>query len=608
MNDNIVIIIIVIIILISLLLIFLFRHEYFKPSEDIDQYGTYSEKNVTSCYNMTGRCSDTGISITSQDCIPNSTNGRGCVGPNGEQTFASKTETKACSIACRSQVWQIIETSPCLYNDENVACVLPGTEGTQTITQICVPNDSTGPNMCLLENDPFTNNIPDGCFLSTNFPNMIECNIETTVTTTVNCVPSQFTKPICGIWGVRDILNYETNNVQYSNATNQCYNGILPVPSYDCYAPDGRKYTLDSDILKPGFNTQAMQCFQKLSPDASGYSSTLLPGNAICTEYPGCIIGGEVQSIDNGNNSTVRCQDFNNPEVPGCVNSCVYIPPNLAPTQYRLPQFQYLFASYFYLQKDNFFVSLEYTPCPLDNNNSYLPATSAAIKDGSGTLFTDCFAFTGSQLENFVPAVAIDALDAQNNTNSYQLLPSCLASTITNNSNLLLFFKPRPVLATDNPNEYRCCILAVLGKSWIGYLTTNGGSQMGWTPSTISIFDTVGTTDETADTFVITYTNSKYNILYESSIGVTTNLSIPIMYPRGYNGSLPLTGLDFISPSYGGIPINTIKNINERFSALNNLLNIKQTRLNSNTCNIYYHNGLLLPAGYPNPDVSNPEF
>ena len=211
-----------------------------------------------------------------------------------------------------------------------------------------------------------------------------------------------------------------------------------------------------------------MQCFSSLNPDASGYSSTLLPGDAICSAYIGCINSGEVISIDDGNNSTVRCQDFNNAAVPGCVNACVYIPPNLAPTEYRLPEFQYLFASYFYLQKDNFFVSLEYTPCPLDNTNSYYPDGVQAIKDGSGSLFADCLAFTGSQLENFVAAVAIDSLDAANNTNLYQISNTCLASTIANNSNLLLFFKPRAV--QYSPNEYRCCILAVLGKSWIGYL------------------------------------------------------------------------------------------------------------------------------------------
>jgi len=79
------------------------------------------------------------------------------------------------------------------------------------------------------------------------------------------------------------------------------------------------------------------------------------------------------------------------------------------------------------------------------------------------------------------------------------------------------------------------------------------------------------------------------------------------MYPSSYNGIFEMIGLNFISPSYNGIPINTITNINERFAALNNLLNIKQTRLDNNTCNIYYHTNLL-PAGYPNPDISNPEF
>ena len=86
------------------------------------------------------------------------------------------------------------------------------------------------------------------------------------------------------------------------------------------------------------------------------------------------------------------------------------------------------------------------------------------------------------------------------------------------------------------------------------------------------------------------------------------------MYPSGYIGDLTLNDLNFISPSYGGRVINTIKNINERFAALNNLLNIKQTRLNSSTCNIYYHT-TLLPPSYPNQiplilnfRISGPEF
>ena len=239
MNNDIVIIIIVTIVLLALVLIFLFRNDFFKPKDDSQQYGNYSDPNITACYNMTGRCSDSGISINSQDCIPNSNTGRGCIDPEGNQSFASKTTIKACSIACRSQVWQTTNISDCLYSDENLVCVAPGVEGTQSITQMCVPNDSTGPNMCLLENDPFTNDIPFGCFPSTNFPNMIECNIETVVTNTINCVPSEFKKPTCGIWGVRDIINYGTDNVQYSNATTQCYNGVFPIPSTDCYAPDG---------------------------------------------------------------------------------------------------------------------------------------------------------------------------------------------------------------------------------------------------------------------------------------------------------------------------------------------------------------------------------
>ena len=100
---------------------------------------------------------------------------------------------------------------------------------------------------------------------------------------------------------------------------------------------------------------------------------------------------------------------------------------------------------------------------------------------------------------------------------------------------------------------------------------------------------------------MITYTNNKYNIYFENNI-----ISVDKMYPLGYNGTLSLTDLNFISPSYGGIPINTIPNINQRFNALNNLLNIKQTRLNTSTCNLYYHT--LLPPGYPNPDVANPDF
>jgi hypothetical protein len=593
------VVIISFIIFLSLLLIFLFRHDLFKPSEDQQQFGSYGLEQSTACYNSTGRCSDTGVSIVTQNCIPNSNTGFGCIGSDGKQTFSSKTTVTPCSLSCRSQVWQINDISPCLYNDENLTCIPPSLQGLQTITQTCLPNDSTGPNMCLLEVDPYTTDIPSTCTPSINFPNLIECNIETTIITTVNCVPSQYEKPLCGVWGVRDIININTDNPQYSNATSQCYNGVISVPSSECYAADGRKYSLDSDILKPGFNTQPMQCFNQLNPDASGYSNSLLPGDAICSSYPGCITGGEIESINNGNNTTVRCQDLNNPTVPGCIDLCVYIPPNLAPISNWLPEFKYLFGAYFYIQQNNNFLSLRYTPCPTIADNSYYPA---GVSTASGIPFNDCLAVTGTQLENFVNVVSIDSLQAQNNSNLYQIKNGCLSDTITINSSLLLFFKPRAI--QTNVNQYRCCILAVLGKSWVGYLTYRN-NQLGWTPAAVAVFDLVGTTDETADTFIITYTSSGYNIYYESNNNLIS-LSVPKMYPSGYSGSLDLINLSIISPSYGGVPINTITNVTNRFNALNNLLNLKQTRLDPSTCNLYYHT-TILPANYPNPDISTPD-
>lgn len=588
MNSKNTIIFIFVIMIISLIFIFILRNELFSFIIKEEDFGTYSEPFISNCYNSTGYCSDLGKRTITQTCIPNPKNGNGCLDENNKQTFATKVTIETCTTICRSSVWYENSATQCIYRPEDTdkICLQADTLGYQTVSKTCVVNDSTGSNECILELNPDNPVIPPGCTADNN--NIAFCAVGVTVTTTKNCPVVENEKPTCGVYAIRNQVPEG-----YSEATYPCTNSIFAIPSSNCYGYDGRKYSLDSDFLKPGFSTISMECVAYINTTATGTIPTL-PKPETCLSYSGCLNDSVeiVDSIRNGNNQTVKCEDLNMPPVPGCVQSCVYIPENFEAVNIWPPEFARLFGTLTYPQRDNNVITMQYTPCPIDRNNAYVNTDYFSPSN-----FADCYSFLGVPLLSGIPIKAIDIIDAQNNYALYNLINTCTAPVIATTNSLLWVFKPRNEQFIST--QFRCSIFMIFGKNASGYLTFNNGNLI-WVQAQTSIFQNYGITEEQADTFVITYNGNSYTVFYENGDQLI-GLNIPIMKQNGDSGTIPLDNLNFVSPLFNGEPLDSIEDINVRADAIPTLLNLRYTRENPNTCNTFVK--LPLPSSYSSPDI-----
>ncbi len=592
MNTTFTLIIVFIFMIITLVFIFILRNDLFKFIVNEEDFGTYTDPLISDCYNQTGKCSDLGTRTITESCIPNNITGKGCLDDKNNQTFATRITVETCTPICRSNIWLTESETQCIYtpDDINKICIPADTLGTQSVSQTCVPNDSTGSNECIIEVNPaIPSSVPPGCTIDVSTNNLAHCSTGTTVTITKKCPVVENVKPECGVYAIRKVIDEE-----YTVATYQCVNSIFPIPTNQCYGYDGIKYGLDSDFLKPGWNTLEMECVPYINTTATGTIPEPPTQQEICLPYTNCLIDSMtiVDNVINGNIQTVRCEDFNNITVPGCVQSCIYLPENFEPVTLWPPEFAALFGTLTYPQKGNHVVTMKYTPCPLDYNNAYVDPNYF-----SEAIFSDCFAYLGIPLLSGITVGVVNVVEAQNNYTLYNIIHTCTAPHIATSSSLLWVFKPR--VTQNNSFQFRCAIFMIFGKNAAGYLTYNDGNLI-WVQGQTSIFNDYGITEEQADTFIITYNGSTYTISYESGVELVP-LSIPIFSPNGINGSITLDGLNFVSPIFNGAPLNSIEDINIRAEAIPYLLNLRYTREDPNTCNIFYKGSL--PPGYPVPDI-----
>lgn len=167
---------IIAVLVISLIILFLFAvfgGYLIKPG---DGYGVYSPIQE-------GLCQD-GMRITIQECIPNVSNGRGCINDSGIQSYAPKIKKEKCQKQQFTQIWSQID-GDCVNTSPNPNNPIYK----RTNTKTCISTGIiTGTNGCL-------NTEP----LQTGVIGIIPYNIGDTITWEENCFPLTPIVP-AGVW------------------------------------------------------------------------------------------------------------------------------------------------------------------------------------------------------------------------------------------------------------------------------------------------------------------------------------------------------------------------------------------------------------------------
>lgn len=83
-----------------------------------------------------GICGSLGTRTTVEECIPDPSTGRGCIGTDGQETYLPKYTVKECNVQCHRSVWRDIQGD----------CI----NGFRLHTKECVQQDLTGNNNCYL--------------------------------------------------------------------------------------------------------------------------------------------------------------------------------------------------------------------------------------------------------------------------------------------------------------------------------------------------------------------------------------------------------------------------------------------------------------------------
>jgi len=542
---------IIVAIFITIIVVWLFRYRFFNP---LTGYGTYGKPITTSCTNKSGSCADVGTYLSITPCIPNPVTGLGCLvdadtsllGGPPTVSFAEQITQVPCTVSCRASMWHVERTTPCLYaaGDAAQPCLSSNVRGVSTITQTCVPLDSTGPNTCALPYDPTsTAPLPIGC---TTTGGLTTCTIGTTVTLTNPCdvaVP----KPICGTW-----LPLGT-----------CGSTGPPAPRIDCRDVTGVPYAGGTDIFKIGYTTVPLKC----STD-------------VCLPHPTCV-SGTIADVNSPVTQQIICSDTHIHNVPGCVEPCFYYPADVT-SQYDTslsPALRQLHGLLWLCTAGSRVLTLHHIPCPADSSASFLPE----LCTGSAMPLTDNVPRRFRSYGLPTQVVWLDTAEALANPEIYKLPSSCATMDVAWQSGLLLAFRPLAV----GVGTLRCTIMALLDGLTVGMLVATSvdsdGSLM-WQamPTTLQGSDVPPVT---GSTFIVTYAMNRFSIRLEGAAA----LSIPSIIKGRLSGTASLDGVTLTSAGSTG-------------PQLHQVLNDKATRRNPQSCNAFYTH-TVSPRGYPNPDV-----
>lgn len=544
-------------------------------------FGYYGDSVDGECVTTTipSHCGETGSKTVTRQCIPNPKTGRGCIGPNGKQSFATIVDTQACTIMCRSSIWTnevkgvcILPPLSTLSPGGSKICYPPDTKGEQTITKTCVAHDAVGINSCIYEQPPPPNSgggsgttIPPEC---TQDPigSTVTCNIGYTLQTTQPC-DVDLGSQICGEWVLPN-----GNSCMYSNTQ-----GNFNI----CRGPTGIPYTNETDLLSAGWADIPMVC---LAP--TGVSGICEPIPPVSNkETGGCVT--QSQAFD----ALSKSQTTSQPVIlcgtpPGCVRSCTFTSTSSfingvgAGVDRWVPELQALIGNAQILAQsvgsDIYGLGLNNVPCPGPEGKFIEGASIRTTVE-----LSDCFGDPLFPLEN-TPCLWINATSIASRPSTFGISSICTnAEDILRMSSLYITFVPTQLVSVSGPNVLRCNILGVLGKNYTGYLNRFGQNVI-WVQTDINTLQ-----ESKASEFIVTLTNEgKLNIRFDDNSNIITPSTGP-MSPLTFNSVTPIQRISLDASTINSFYI---------------ILNQRQTRLNPQSCNIMY--SYPPPPSYPRPDIA----
>ena len=314
---TVIVIIIVIILIIIILFVVYHRQTIYTP----ENMGIWGPEIIGQCETNTNLCSELGSQTITQECIPNSQTGRGCLVDDNVQTYSTRIKTQSCRPACRAYLWNTT-TSDCQIPDiPSSQCVPEGVLGQQDVIKTCVVGDNTGNNYCI---DISYTEYVDSLGGVSLVPQTVTYDVGESVTTTQGC--SSFQNPICGRWASGNPIQYGSKTVNDFTSLVQCSftSNLLPFP-----ACTGSNQTI-FNVLQEGFLARPLSCVTgsdvytptniepplttcPLNPNG-GCTSTTITSNMITTS-----------TLPSGFNGTV-CGQSNNSQNPQCISSCRVFP------------------------------------------------------------------------------------------------------------------------------------------------------------------------------------------------------------------------------------------------------------------------------------------
>ena len=507
---------IIIIILIFITVLYIYRYQLFSniTSQSVRSfdYGTYETQLTSDCVNDSGLCGDPGTQVITEECVPNSVTGYGCLTDDISpvQTFADRITKKSCSVTCKKQVWKTLSVSKCLVDTQDL-CVPRGVHGNRTTTLQCVPNDGSGINTCsyLCGSHPESDiNIPK-CRIgdTVNSGHITLFNIGDQITYVDPC--EDFLNPICGIWGMKDAepAVSSTGVEGYNTITSKCQ--INPVvPSNNPNLPSLGGITLSEFIsidlnsilkYKPFHTMEAswigknMECVDYIHSNVVFESKEQFTNPEICLPLePGsstdtCYSEEEISDAfrtDTSTNGVRTCGS--NPE---CAEPSYYISnnnqgiPEYPLDSSNIPSFiSTSFQKYFgtpnwmYFapsddqgdtpsdeQKTWGFISLYNVPCPGIGGRFISPS----ITSGDNSYGGDCLGDPTTPLET-TPL----ALYPLKDSSYWGRSPQCSSNDILSSSAMWIYIRPLPE-NTGVSNTIYCNIIGLIGSNYYGWLRTN---------------------------------------------------------------------------------------------------------------------------------------
>lgn len=157
MGDKIYWVLGIVVLMIILILVALRYQDVFV---DESSFGRFTTPSYSQCHGST--CGAEGTQTVTVYCIPNPETRKGCLLPDGTQTFLPRVFESKCNVICPSYRWVTLEEQPCFaygaqgfnninpFSNPSIPCADPGSIVVSLTKRECVPGSwSEGPNLCV---------------------------------------------------------------------------------------------------------------------------------------------------------------------------------------------------------------------------------------------------------------------------------------------------------------------------------------------------------------------------------------------------------------------------------------------------------------------------